>query len=245
MYSKSLLNRQLSYINAIMRSAPPPPPLAAELTVLGTLPARAVPRLAPPPAVPPCVRFEFGRRGGQLPPPPPTPPTPHEQHVYTDASNNGGIGVVWIRAGTDELHDRLASRTVANDINTAELTAIFFAVLLSDPCKKLTVFTDSQSAMLALAAKDRARGGVAAAQLARSVLWLTGQRRAPTVFVKVKAHASVAGNEVADSLARIGRRCCAWPRIPTAASVTQYPSLMRAYLAQCGIDPRLTVLRVS
>lgn len=164
--------------------------------------------------------------------------------MYTDASSRGGIGVAWVVPGG--ATQCLAARTDDDTTGMAELTAIFFGVLLSHPDKALTVFTDSQDALNRLLAtvQHRAVGKNARAeQLGRTIVWMTKLRTAPTTFAKIKAHAGVEGNEVADTLARAGRRCAPWPRVPCATSASQYASLLRVYVERCGIDARHTVLR--
>jgi ribonuclease HI len=177
--------------------------------------------------------IRFGQCSGA-----PRSPVFNEVHAYTDASNKGGIGIMWelFEGNRAPLSSRVRTE---KDNNNTEMTAIFFALLLSDPTKHLTVFTDSQTALDKLATfKEGDTGRLAA--LARYVMWLAQNRLAPTSFVKVKGHAGIEGNERAHELARQGRLCNGWRPVP--ASNTYPPNIytLRDYANECGLPTKDT-----
>lgn len=161
-------------------------------------------------------------------------PNPTEQHVYTDASYRGGMGVVWCDHAGSRV--TLALKSSERDINCTELNAIFFGVLLSDSHKDLTVFTDSELSVKVLHEGIRSRKFQ---PLASCILTLVRARRGTTRFVKIKAHSGIPGNDRADALAKkAGWTGLALPWLPDDPT----PPSLRTYLESCGIDPAITVL---
>lgn len=132
-----------------------------------------------------------------------------DQFVFTDASfsrrdGRAGVGAVYCDADFPPKPTLLA-RVQERDINCAELFAILLGVLFSDSPKHLTVYTDSKVAHDLLTGKTSCKKRPRYYQLVSCILYLMRRRRAPTWFVKVKAHAGNAPHDHADRLARAAR----------------------------------------
>jgi ribonuclease HI len=150
--------------------------------------------------------------------------------VFTDASfardGRGGLGVVWYRPTKAPRPCVLWSCGVAGarDVNQCELGAIFWALMLSNPARALRVHTDSQASLDMIA---RHTANPRYHSLVTGIRRVCELRDKPTEFTKVKAHAGVAGNEMADALARLGRegsgQACTW--LPTAPLLLKAPTL--------------------
>lgn len=146
--------------------------------------------------------------------------------------------MVWT---TTAQTDTLASRVSEKNSNNAEMAAIFFAVLLSDPVKDLTVFTDSEACLTKLnKTQQNCSVDDRLTRVAKTVAWVASHRTGATQFVKIKAHSGVRGNEDADTLARDGNRRPPWPRVPRWKDPDV--ATVKRYLNSCNIDPSQTVL---
>jgi ribonuclease HI len=125
--------------------------------------------------------------------------------AFTDGAARGnpgpaGLGVVllWGRHRR-EIHRYLGTATN----NEAELHAVLAALeAIKRPGMPLEIHTDSEYVIGALAGDNRVRANAELIGLVRAEL-----ERFDTVrFVKVRAHAGIAGNECADALARKAAR---------------------------------------
>jgi ribonuclease HI len=88
------------------------------------------------------------------------------------------------------------------DINRIELGAIFAGIEMTDPELDVILFSDSQNALNSITSFRRTKYD----KLAQFVMDIVAERRGNVFVSKVKAHSGNAGNDAADSLARIGTR---------------------------------------
>lgn len=187
-----------------------------------------------------CARAVVSARGwARFPHKRVTPSEPCEQHCYTDASVKrrcAGLGIVW-----EDKHRRVAARLRApeSDINVSEMLAILFGILFSRPHARLVLHTDSQVSLDHIACPSDTFYG-----LGRAILCACAARAAETHFVKVKAHAGVAGNERADALAKRATDDDGAPMLRPFPLVRRGAerAALTWYLRACGMDPADTVL---
>lgn len=134
--------------------------------------------------------------------------------VWTDGSakrnsageKGAGAGIYWGLNARANCAVRVAGKQRSS---RAELTAVACALSEADPNRNLRIFTDSSSTMGLFgpwAAKHAATNWrtCANADIVRNIVSLIAQRRCPTRFTWVKAHAKNDGNDAADMLAKLG-----------------------------------------
>ena len=136
------------------------------------------------------------------------------QDTYTDASlrhHRVGLGVCWrAKAATEQRsrhgrQERVSARALDTivDVNHAEMLALLLAVQLTPEDVALHLHTDS-ACCLSMLRKSPKRVKPKYSQLLDELQHAVHDRDACTLFSKVRAHAGVPGNELADRLAKQG-----------------------------------------
>lgn len=119
--------------------------------------------------------------------------------IYTDASVRNSIPAVGI--WSDDMNIQQFLRlTGDNDVNRAELMAILIALLSVRP-GNITILSDSMTALDLIKRKmfcDKYQ------PIVDCIHHIVSIRKGETIFLKVKGHSGVVGNENADFLARYG-----------------------------------------
>ena len=136
-------------------------------------------------------------------------------HVYTDGScyDNGrpyartGAGVFW---GINSSKNKSVQVPGQQSNNRGEVLAVLLALLSSDPCQSLMIFSDSEHVIRSLcywAPKNAEMGWTCAnGDILQDIVKVIRWRVAQTMFIWIKDHAGNDRGDKTDALAKEGDR---------------------------------------